>query len=67
VEVDGDQHSESRSDQTRDAELNRLGYRVIRVWNNEVLGNIDGVLQTLMTELRRAPLTRLASLGTLSP
>jgi len=27
------------------------GYRVLRFWNNDVLGNIDGVLATIQTEL----------------
>jgi len=30
-----------------------LGYRVIRIWNNEVIENIDGVLQSVLSELRR--------------
>jgi very-short-patch-repair endonuclease len=44
IEVDGGQHADSAADRERDAELNALGYRVIRVWNNEVLENIEGVL-----------------------
>ena len=55
IEVDGGQHADSASDQRRDAHLNSLGYRVIRVWNNEVLGNLDGVLQMLASELGIAP------------
>jgi very-short-patch-repair endonuclease len=35
--------------------LRKLGYRTIRVWNSDVLGNIDGVLQTLKSELETAP------------
>jgi len=55
IEVDGGQHADSASDQRRDAYLNALGYRVMRVWNNEVLGNLDGVLQMLASELGIAP------------
>jgi very-short-patch-repair endonuclease len=55
VEVDGSQHADNTSDVKRDADLEALGYRVVRVWNNEVLGNIDGVLQMLLTELLRRP------------
>jgi very-short-patch-repair endonuclease len=51
IEVDGGQHSENLADEKRDAELTALGYRVLRFWNNEVLGNIDGVLETLLREL----------------
>lgn len=47
VEVDGGQHAESAPDRRRDAWLAEEGYRVVRVWNNEVLGNLDGVLEHL--------------------
>jgi len=53
VELDGGQHAESATDQERDSDLGALGYRVIRIWNNEIVENIDGVLQALLTELRR--------------
>jgi len=52
VELDGGQPAESNSDRYCDPDLNALGYRVIRFWNNDVIGNIDGVLQTLLAELR---------------
>jgi len=38
IEVDGGQHSESAKDAERDAFLIGQGYRVIRFWNNDVLG-----------------------------
>jgi very-short-patch-repair endonuclease len=53
VEVDGSQHFESAKDARRDKALAELGYRVIRVWNNDVLNNIDGVLEMLLVELRK--------------
>jgi very-short-patch-repair endonuclease len=34
-----------------------LGYCVIRIWNNDVIENLDGVLQTLLSELGKRPLT----------
>jgi very-short-patch-repair endonuclease len=37
----------------RDKTLAALGYRVIRVWNNDVLTNLDGVLEMLLVELRK--------------
>ncbi len=43
VEVDGGQHAESRRDAARDRWLVEHRYRVLRFWNNEVLGNIEGV------------------------
>jgi very-short-patch-repair endonuclease len=55
VEVDGGQHSESLYDERRDADLAALGYRIIRVWNNDVLGNIEGVLEMLLIELGGGP------------
>jgi very-short-patch-repair endonuclease len=51
VEVDGGQHNESVTDATRDRRLTEDGYRVIRFWNNDVLGNIEGVLTTIQVEL----------------
>jgi very-short-patch-repair endonuclease len=53
VEVDGGQHAESASDVIRDRRLIDRGYRVLRFWNNDVLGNIDGVLTTIRTELAK--------------
>jgi very-short-patch-repair endonuclease len=53
VEVDGGQHADSSMHRRREDELARLGYRVVRFWNNELLSNIEGVLQALLMELRR--------------
>ena len=44
VEADGGQHNESRHDAVRDAWLAAQGFTVLRFWNNEILGNIEGVL-----------------------
>ena len=62
IELDGGQHAESRDDRHRDRALCALGYRVIRIWNNDVIENLDGVIQTLLSELEKQPLT-----PTLSP
>jgi very-short-patch-repair endonuclease len=51
VEVDGGQHNESAADVIRDQRLAEDGYRVLRFWNNDVLGNLEGVLATIQTEL----------------
>ena len=53
VELDGGQHAESDAGQGRDSDLCALGYRVIRIWNNEVTENINGVLQFLVSELQK--------------
>src|SRR5579862_3161947 len=55
IEVDGGQHSDSASDAMRDAVTRDLGYRTIRVWNHDVLGNTEGVLKILKSELEKAP------------
>ena len=52
VEVDGGQHSESKSDARRDVVLSTEGYRVVRFWNNDVLQNREGVLMTILGALR---------------
>src|SRR3954447_2199089 len=42
IEVDGGQHDEQRAaDDRRTRKIEALGYRVLRFWNNEVLGNLD--------------------------
>jgi len=51
IEVDGGQHNESAADAIRDRRLMDEGYRVLRFWNNDVLGNIEGVLMTIQAEL----------------
>jgi len=55
VELDGGQHNESALGRQRDKDLAALGYRVIRIWNNEVLENLDGVPQALLFELEDTP------------
>jgi very-short-patch-repair endonuclease len=50
VELDGSQHGEERerqADDRRTEYLENHGYRVLRFWNEEVLDNIDGVLETI--------------------
>lgn len=46
VEVDGGQHCEE-VDADRTRFLEARGYRVIRFWNHEVLGNIEGVIEAI--------------------
>jgi very-short-patch-repair endonuclease len=47
VEADGFQHAESPRDKARDAYLESQGWKVLRFWNNEVLQNREGVLETI--------------------
>jgi very-short-patch-repair endonuclease len=53
VEVDGGQHAMPQADAKRTAWLESEGYRVIRFWNNDVLKNTEGVLQSFYETLRR--------------
>jgi len=58
IELDGGQHAERLTeDAERSAELGRHGYRVIRFWNNEVLGNTEGVLTEIVRQLQPPHLT----------
>ena len=50
VEVDGGQHSEE-VDAERTATIEAEGYRVLRFWNNDVLGNPEGCAQILTEAL----------------
>jgi very-short-patch-repair endonuclease len=49
VELDGSQHAESKSDLRRDSFLQREGWTVLRIWNNELDGNAEGVFQAITT------------------
>ncbi|MEZ0225111.1 MAG: endonuclease domain-containing protein [Alphaproteobacteria bacterium] len=51
VEVDGGQHCENKKDDVRTKYLNKLGYEVIRFWNNDVEDNLEGVVSTLTLAL----------------
>lgn len=52
VEVDGSQHTESAYDAERDAWLNAHGWRVLRFWNNDVLSETGGALDTIVDAIR---------------
>lgn len=54
VEADGGHHS-VEADAERTAFLEAQGFTVIRFWNHEVLGNIDGVLETIARHLPPHP------------
>ena len=56
VELDGGHHAESTSDVERDAYLRAQGFRVVRVWNNELFENEEGVAERILSALRSPPL-----------
>ncbi len=52
IEVDGGQHAENEAlDIQRSAYLNKMGYRVFRFWNNEVLQETEAVLEAIFAIL----------------
>jgi very-short-patch-repair endonuclease len=60
IEIDGGQHAEehqSAYDARRTELLQAKGIRVIRFWNNEVLQNLEGVLETIVATLCSLTLT----------
>jgi BirA family biotin operon repressor/biotin-[acetyl-CoA-carboxylase] ligase len=58
IEVDGGQHNDSKRDPARTAALKERGWRVIRFWNHDVLGNTDGVVLMILEAVRsRVPPT----------
>jgi very-short-patch-repair endonuclease len=54
LEVDGGQHAGNEADAVRTKFIERLGYRVLRFWNNDVLRNIDGVLEVIQAAVDAA-------------
>jgi very-short-patch-repair endonuclease len=52
LELDGGQHSDSKTDHRRDAVLRSHGYRIIRIWNNELHENRDGVMEAIWFALQ---------------
>ena len=66
IEIDGGGHNypnQINKDIIRDEFLMNQGYKVIRIWSNEVDNNIDGVLEKIIRELERnnLPSPRLSS------
>ena len=43
-------------DARRTGELDARGYRVLRFWNNDVLSNVEGVMETISRRMRRETL-----------
>lgn len=55
VEVDGGQHLDSMTDGKRDEWLKARGFRVLKVWNQEVVHNLKGVVRRILEELDSPP------------
>lgn len=50
VEADGGQHG-GEADARRDANLGSLGFTVLRLWNNDILGQAEAVLERIRPEV----------------
>ena len=49
LEVDGSQHKAADcKDAERDAWLQNEGYKILRIWSNDVIRNIEGVIEAIM-------------------
>jgi very-short-patch-repair endonuclease len=56
IELDGGQHDwQQASDALRTNRIEAAGYRVLRFWNHDVLGNLDGVLNEIQSALPPNP------------
>jgi very-short-patch-repair endonuclease len=56
IELDGGQHDwQQESDSSRTRRIEAAGYRVLRFWNNDVLGNLEGVLKEIQRALPPTP------------
>ena len=64
IEVDGGQHGGPR-DAIRDRRLAERGYRTLRLWNIDVMANLDGVLETIAAALKEQEV--LLGLGPVRP
>jgi very-short-patch-repair endonuclease len=56
IELDGGQHAEQqiiKNDGRRTQLIENRGYKVLRFWNNEVLTNMDGVLESIFEAVAR--------------
>jgi very-short-patch-repair endonuclease len=58
IEADGGQHNESDRDARRTAWLEKLGWRVLRFWNNDILQNPEGVADVIVDALDQMSLRR---------
>ena len=58
IELDGSQHGLDENvvrDATRTRWLEAAGYRVIRFWNNDLVNNMDGVLESIYAAVHSSP------------
>jgi very-short-patch-repair endonuclease len=61
IELDGGQHAGDIRDVARDAWLRSQGFRVLRLWNNDVFENAEGILEVIRRNVMGHPPASLAS------
>ena len=55
IELDGSQHlGQEEYDEERTLYLKSQGYRVIRFWNDQVMNDLEGVIKTIVYEVKSA-------------
>jgi primosomal protein N' (replication factor Y) len=59
VEADGGQHAGNEADRRRVALLRARGWRVLRLWNNDILANTDGVVGIILRTLESTKTPRI--------
>jgi very-short-patch-repair endonuclease len=70
IEVDGSQHGFEKgetADRVRDAHFSADGFRVMRFWNTDVDGNMDGVIDAVQAALTPIRLPRHKAGGATFP
>ncbi|TNF92457.1 MAG: endonuclease domain-containing protein [Gammaproteobacteria bacterium] len=56
IEADGGQHAEQMSyDNDRASQLERMGYKVLRFWNHEILNELQSVLEKIALVVDKTP------------
>lgn len=53
IEADGGQHLDNARDEARMHTLTHRGWRILRFWNHDILGNVDGVCEAILLALRK--------------
>lgn len=52
VELDGSQHAGSARDRARDSNLEERGFRVLRLWNDDVMRDLESACATILAFAR---------------
>jgi very-short-patch-repair endonuclease len=63
IEADGSQHADNPADARRDAFLRGQGFRLLRFWNNHVLGEPEAVSAAILAALSAPSPSQAFGLG----